>query len=112
MGSNEADSFDQAFHSIENDEGEDDIVLIEEEYKSILEESKDHKIMISRKDFVFEKLIGSGAHAQVYFARKIDTEERFAIKVLDKKHLNKKKQINGTKIERRILVRFYYIIWK
>lgn len=104
MASNEADSYDQVFHSIDNDEGEDDIVLIEEEYKSILDDSKELKTTVSRKDFVFEKLIGSGAHAQVYFARKVDTKERYAIKVLDKKELNKKKQINGTKIERRILV--------
>lgn len=102
MGLNEMTN-DDVFLSIGDDEGEDDIVLIEEEYKSILDEPMD-KWTISRKDFKFEKLIGSGAHAQVYLARKLDTNQLYAIKVLDKKELNRKKQVNGTKIERRILV--------
>lgn len=93
---------DQAVFDL--DEEVDDIVLIEEEYKSILEESEIKKEKVTRKDFKFEKLIGTGAHAQVYLARKIDTNELFAIKVLDKLELNKKKQISGTKTERKILV--------
>lgn len=102
MASNDFNFFDQNLFNID-DEGED-IVLIEEEYKSIFEEETIKKEKVTRKDFKFEKLIGSGAHAQVYLARKIDTNELFAIKVLDKLELNKKKQISGTKTERKILV--------
>ncbi|CAI2367461.1 unnamed protein product [Moneuplotes crassus] len=85
-----------------DDEGEPDIVLIEEEYKSMLDNSN-HGHFLSRKDFKFLKLIGSGAHAQVYLAEKIDNNKLYAVKVLDKKELNRKKQIKGTKIERKIL---------
>ena len=87
-----------------NDEGEDDIVFIEEEYKSIVDESEKSKHKISRADFTFLKMIGSGAHAKVYLARKIDTKQLYAIKVLDKRELTKKKQVSGTMVERKILV--------
>jgi len=103
MGS-EAVDYEEAFPDIEDDEGENDIVLIEEEYKSMLDEPSELHPEITREDFVFLKLLGSGAHAQVYLAKKRDTEHYYAIKVLDKKQLNKKKQVTGTKIERRILV--------
>lgn len=53
------------------------------------------------------KLIGSGAHARVYLARKIDNNKLYAIKVLEKRELNKKRQLKGTKVEREILVSFY-----
>lgn len=103
MVSNELMDYEEGI-SEEDEEGENDIVLIEEEYKSILDDSKYGTEPVTRKDFRFLKLLGSGAHAKVYLARKDDTQQLFAIKVLDKKELNKKKQINGTKIERRILV--------
>lgn len=84
-----------------DDDDEPDIVLIEEEYKSVLD---DNPKELCRQDFEFIKLIGSGAHASVYLAEKIDTKTLYAIKVLNKRDLNKKKQVKGTKIERRILV--------
>lgn len=101
MGGSEND-FDMDMGSID-DEGEPDIVLIEEEYKSMLEESVSERV-VTRQDFKFRKLIGSGAHAQVYLAQKIDDQKLYAVKVLDKKELNKKKQVKGTKVERMILV--------
>ena len=85
-------------------EGENDIVLIEEEYKSVLDDPSTGGAQLSRENFKFVKLIGSGAHAKVYLARKLDTQQLFAIKVLEKRELNKKKQNKGTKVERRILV--------
>lgn len=104
MVSNEPMDYEEEFQDIEDEEGENDIVLIEEEYKSILDETKENEHQVSRQDFKFLKLLGSGAHAKVYLARKIDNQHLFAIKVLDKGELNRKKQVNGTKIERRILV--------
>lgn len=104
MVSNEAMDYEEEVSDMDEDEGENDIVLIEEEYKSILDDTSVRHWGLSRKDFKFIKLIGSGAHAKVYLARKVDNQQLFAIKVLDKLELNKKKQINGTKIERRILV--------
>lgn len=104
MVSNEPMDYEQEFQDIEDEEGENDIVLIEEEYKSILDETKENDHQVSRQDFKFLKLLGSGAHAKVYLARKNDNQQLFAIKVLDKRELNKKKQVHGTKIERRILV--------
>jgi len=103
--SNDAMEYEEDVLSMdEDDEGENDIILIEEEYKSVLDDNKDHSHEVTRKDFKFLKLIGSGAHAKVYLTRKIDNNKLYAIKVLEKKELNKKKQIKGTKAERRILV--------
>ena len=86
-------------------EGEEsDIVLIEEDYQSILESSWNKDNVPSRKDFKFIKLIGSGAHAKVYLTLKYNDNKFYAVKVLDKRELNNKKQINGTKVERKILV--------
>jgi serine/threonine protein kinase len=103
MGTSEAMDYDEDIAGLD-DEGEPDIVLIEEEYKEILEEPKSLKGSINRNSFKFLKLIGSGAHAKVYLARKNDNNKLFAIKVLDKRELNKKKQVKGTKVERKILV--------
>ena len=96
--------YEEEILSMEDEEGENDIILIEEEYKSVLDENLNNSETISRQDFKFIKLIGSGAHAKVYLARKNDNEQLFAIKVLNKKELNKKKQAKGTKTERKILV--------
>jgi serine/threonine protein kinase len=106
MAVSEEMDYEQSFQDSE-DEGENDIVLIEEEYKSMLDEPSIKPNEITRNDFIFLKLLGSGAHAKVYLARKTDTSQLYAIKVLDKKELNQKKQVNGTKVERKILVRKY-----
>jgi serine/threonine protein kinase len=98
---------DEQMDSVNESEGEDEIILIEEEYKSVLDDPEHDKNSLSRQDFKFLKLIGSGAHAKVYLARKEDTQQLFAIKVLEKRELNKKKQNKGTKVERRILVSIY-----
>lgn len=91
------DDFNMDIQDVEESEDEGEIVLIEEEYKWYLSNSESYK-GISRKDFEFIKLIGSGAHAKVYLVRKIDTQKLYAIKVL---HKNQNK---GTKVERKILV--------
>ena len=103
MATSEAMDYDEDIADLD-DEGEPDIVLIEEEYKEILDEPMAKKSSVNRSSFKFLKLIGSGAHAKVYLARKNDNNKLYAIKVLDKKELNKKKQIKGTKVERKILV--------
>ena len=110
MASSDQMDYEEEVGSMDADEGEPDIVLIEEDYKSMLEDSKNNDHLISRKDFKFIKLIGSGAHAKVYLARKYDDNTLFAVKVLNKKELNQKKQITGTKVERKILVSFWSFI--
>jgi serine/threonine protein kinase len=103
MATSEAMDYDDEIADLD-DEGEADIVLIEEEYKEILDKPETKKSSVNRSSFKFLKLIGSGAHAKVYLARKIDNKKLFAIKVLDKRELNRKKQVKGTKVERKILV--------
>jgi serine/threonine protein kinase len=103
MATSEAMDYDDEIADLD-DEGEPEIVLIEEEYKEILDKPETKKSSVNRSSFKFLKLIGSGAHAKVYLARKTDNKKLFAIKVLDKRELNRKKQVKGTKVERKILV--------
>ena len=104
MATSDQMEVDEDMNDLDDDEGEPDIVLIEEEYKSILEDAKNQDHAICRNDFRFIKMIGSGAHAKVYLAEKLSDNTLFAIKVLDKRELNRKKQVKGTKVERKILV--------
>lgn len=103
LSNNNNIDYDEQMHSLEASDGEDDIILIEEEYKPLLDDHEKQNQKVNRNHFQFLKLIGCGAHAKVYLARKIDNEQLYAIKVLDKGELNKKKQSKGTRTERRIL---------
>ena len=49
------------------------------------------------------KLLGYGTYGRVFLARKKSNNKIYAIKVLDKKNINKNKQIDLTKLERKIL---------
>jgi len=55
------------------------------------------------KDFTFLKVVGKGSFGKVMMVKKNDSGEIFALKVLKKKSLLKRKQIVHTKTERRIL---------
>ena len=65
------------------------------------------------EDFERVKVIGKGSYGKVYLVRKIIqqatetspmiTGERYAMKVLKKSELRKRKQVEHTKSERRIL---------
>lgn len=55
------------------------------------------------KDFTFLKVVGKGSFGKVVMVRKNDNDQIYAMKILKKKNLLKRKQIVHTKTERRIL---------
>jgi len=55
------------------------------------------------EDFELIKVIGTGSYGKVILSKKKDTEEVYAIKTLNKKHLIKKNQVEHTIAERQIL---------
>jgi len=69
---------------------------------SFLETEKRH---VGPNDFQILKLIGKGTFGQVYQVRKKDTQRIYAMKVLSKKVIIQKKEIQHTIGERNILVR-------
>merc|ERR1711977_328982 len=69
---------------------------------SFLETEKRH---VGPNDFEVLKLIGKGTFGQVYQVRKKDTQRIYAMKVLSKKVIIQKKEIQHTIGERNILVR-------
>lgn len=60
---------------------------------------------ISIEDFNLLSVIGKGSYGKVLLVRKKDTEDLFAMKILKKKHLAAKNQIEHTRTERNILER-------
>jgi len=64
-------------------------------------ESEDKKLTID--DFTLLKVVGKGSYGTVMLARKKDTQEVLAIKMLKKSYLKKRKQEAHTKTERFIL---------
>jgi serine/threonine protein kinase len=54
-------------------------------------------------DFHIVTMVGKGSFGQVFQVRKKDTNQVFALKVLDKSHLRKIDQVHNTKQERRVL---------
>lgn len=61
------------------------------------------KISISIHDFILLKSLSSGAYGKVILARKKDTNDYFAIKVLDKEKMKEKNVIEFVMNERNIL---------
>jgi len=55
------------------------------------------------KDFTFLKVVGKGSFGKVMMVKRAGTEDIYAMKVLQKKNLLKRKQVVHTKTERRIL---------
>ena len=49
-------------------------------------------------------VIGKGSFAKVVLVKKNDTNELYALKVMKKKHIKKKKQIKHVNTERNVLV--------
>lgn len=74
-------------------------IILEENEKEIEEK----KTKVSLKNFTFLKLLGTGSYGKVYLVRKMDDSSVYAMKVLKKKFLEEKSQINHTKTERLIL---------
>jgi len=69
--------------------------------ENILEENKESKI--SLQDFQKLKVLGRGAFGKVVLVKFLQTNELFALKILKKKYIIKKKQIDHTKTERYVL---------
>jgi serine/threonine protein kinase len=71
------------------------------------DEAKDLGFAVSKKltveDFTFLKVVGKGSFGKVMQVRKKDTGEIFAMKVLKKKALVKRKQVTHTITERKTL---------
>jgi serine/threonine protein kinase len=59
--------------------------------------------VLSIDDFELIKVIGTGSYGKVILAQKKDSGKVFAIKVLKKKHLIQKNQVEHTISERTIL---------
>ncbi|KAJ7547985.1 hypothetical protein O6H91_08G112400 [Diphasiastrum complanatum] len=54
-------------------------------------------------DFVFGKLLGVGSYSKVVRVKKKDTEEEFALKIMDKRHIIKENKVSHVKTERLVL---------
>jgi serine/threonine protein kinase len=57
------------------------------------------------KDFELIKVIGKGSFGKVMLVRKKDTRSLYAMKVLNKGNVVKRKQVEHTRTERRVLGR-------
>eukprot|EP00937_MAST-01D_sp_MAST-1D-sp2_P000059 g59.t1 len=58
---------------------------------------------VTVEDFILLKVIGKGSFAKVLLVRKKDTGKLYAMKVLKKPHVVKRKQVAHTKTERNVL---------
>lgn len=54
-------------------------------------------------DFVFGKILGEGSYSTVVLAREKATQQFFAIKVLNKRHIIKEKKIKYVNVEKDVL---------
>ena len=66
----------------------------------------------SLEDFELLRVIGKGSFGKVFLVRKISDQEVYAMKVLKKDHVRRRKQIEHTRTERRVLgtVRHPFIV--
>ena len=65
--------------------------------------SDDDPTKVSKDDFTLIRVIGKGSFAKVLLVRKKDTGELFAMKVLSKPNVVKRKQVEHTRTERVVL---------
>lgn len=56
------------------------------------------------EDFSIIKVVGKGSYGKVLLVKKNDDQKVYAMKVLKKKHMIKRNQVEHIKTERRILV--------
>jgi serum/glucocorticoid-regulated kinase 2 len=63
---------------------------------------------LSIDDFSILKVVGKGSYGKVLLVKKNDDQQVYAMKVLKKKHMIKRNQVEHIKTERRILVKFKY----
>jgi serine/threonine protein kinase len=67
---------------------------------------------VTINDFVLLQVIGKGSYGKVYLVKKKDTQVHYALKILKKEEIIRKKQYDHTMAERRILqsVDFPFIV--
>ena len=68
-----------------------------------IDKSKSEKINLSINDFKIIQKIGKGSYAKVVLATKLQTNENFAIKIINKKFIEMKNKVNEVHIERQII---------
>ncbi|KAA0199388.1 Serine/threonine-protein kinase Sgk1-B [Fasciolopsis buskii] len=73
------------------------------ELRSDCSESRQNRVRV--EDFKFLKTIGRGQFGKVFLAKSNETNEAFAIKVLDKSRLRKPKELDHVMSERNVLVK-------
>lgn len=66
-------------------------------------EAKQPKPKVNKDSFEFMKLLGYGTYGRVFLVRKKNNGKIYAIKVLNKENIKKGKQLELTKLERKIL---------
>jgi serum/glucocorticoid-regulated kinase 2 len=64
----------------------------------------DKKDKVTLDNFVMLSVIGKGSYAKVVLVKKKDTSEIFALKILKKKHIERRKQEEHVITERNVLV--------
>ena len=67
---------------------------------------------VTISDFTLLQVIGKGSYGKVYLVKKKDTQRHYALKILKKEEIIRKKQYEHTMAERRILqsVDFPFIV--
>lgn len=66
------------------------------------------KESITIKNFLLLSVIGKGSYAKVILVKKKDTGNIYAIKILKKDYIEKRNQTSHVKIERNILVFYFF----
>lgn len=57
----------------------------------------------SRDDFTFERILGEGSYSTVFLASEKTTKKKYALKVLDKRHIIREKKVQHVSREKEIL---------
>ena len=73
-------------------------------YLSSQNQLEKDKNSVNISNFVSLSLLGKGSFADVYLVKKKDTNKIYALKVLKKKMLEKRRQVNHVHVERKIMV--------
>jgi len=86
-----------------NEEGDDMIMIEDEDYTELVRETQEKNGKISKDDFNLLRVIGQGSYGKVFLVQHKKSGETFAMKVLKKDELKKRNQVEHTMTERRIL---------
>ena len=74
------------------------------EYDFVVPVHKQPTGIVNINDFQIQKVIGQGSYGKVFLVKKRDSQRQYAMKVLKKKALIARNQLENTLTERRILV--------